>query len=61
MSELITNINQFIVVIFDTLNLFFDIVFNRLAFFGVGVGWYALVFIILNVVIFGIIGGVKND
>ncbi len=61
MSELITSLNEFVAVLFSTLDLFFDLLFNKLTFFGIGVGWYALVFTILNIVIFGVLGGVHDD
>lgn len=61
MSNLLSNLTDFLSSFFGIVNLFFDLIFNRLQIFDVGVGWYMVIFGLLSIFIFGILGGVNND
>lgn len=61
MSDLLSNLTDFLSSFFGIVNIFFDLIFNRLQIYGVGVGWYMLIFGLLSIFIFSILGGVNND
>ena len=59
MASLLSQLNVFVSSLFGLLNLFFDLIFNRIQFFDVGVGWYAIIFSLLSLFIYGILGAIK--
>ena len=61
MSNLLNDLTDFLSSFFGVVNMFFDLIFNRLKIYNVGIGWYMLIFGLLSIFIFGILGGVNND
>lgn len=61
MIEFFNYILDFTRALFNMLNLFFELFFNRLNIFGLGVGWWSLIFIIISTIVYSIIGGLNDD